>query len=104
MKNVEIRKTKKLKDGTVKIDLAFEVPNLGNIVIKGFRVRESQYKDGPWVQEPSYQVYGQYHGCFFMEDRQKWEELKTLLQKEHSNYVDENETANEDIDPKEIPF
>ena len=106
MKNVEIRKVKKLKSGGIKVDVAFETSDLGTIVIKGFRVSKGKY-DAPWVQEPSYQVFGNYHRCFFWEDKQKWEELKELLGKEYSNYIentDVEETKNEDVDPSKIPF
>jgi len=112
MKNVEIRKTKKLEGGTLKIDIAFKIPDLGTVVIKGFRVTKSQYDDGPWVQEPSYRhSSGQYCRCFFMENPKKWEELKNLLQKKYENHIGgskngnhRNKVDNESVDATEIPF
>lgn len=106
MENVEIRKVKKLKSGGIKVDVAFKTDTLGTIVIKGFRVSKGKY-DAPWVQEPSYQVFGNYYRCFFWEDPQKWERLKGLLREEYSNYIENagaEEMKNENVDPSEIPF
>lgn len=103
MENVKIAKAKKLKGGAVKFDVAFETCNFGSIVIKGFRVSRSRYEK-PWVQEPSYQVFGQYYRCVYFEDRKVWDGINELLTTEYSNYVSEEERMDEDVDPKEVPI
>ena len=103
MENIEITKAKKLKNGTVKFDVSFGTSNFGPIVIKGFRVSRSRY-DKPWVQEPSYQIYGKYYRCVYFEDRKVWDGVNELLVAEYSNYVTGEEEVSEEVDPKEVPL
>ena len=65
-----------------------------DIIVRGFRVMESNYKndygDELWLTPPSYQDSGgKYHPIFFMPDKSKWQELKKLIWEEFYKQRDE---------------
>lgn len=111
MENIEIRKAKKLKDLVWKFDIAFKTTEFGVIVIKGFRVGQTQFKDEmAWVQTPYYQVFGRYFEVLFLENREIWDEIKRLLTDEYLRLVSggdnliERAKGDETINPDDIPI
>lgn len=57
---------------------------LGEIVIKGFRVQDSQYKnkkgDNLWLTPPSYRDnVGRYHPIFFIPNKDLWATLEEYI-------------------------
>lgn len=103
MKNVEIRKIKRIRGGWMCCEVAFNTVEFGTLVIKGFRVSTSIKDGGIWVQEPSFQVNGRYERCFFAEDAAVWNELKALLTETYKNSESSPESADESVSPDEIP-
>lgn len=103
MENIEIRKLKKIKGGFVQCEVAFRTTEFGTLVTKGWRIRESHNEGEIWVQEPSYQVFGKYIRCFFVEDRKVWDELKATLIEAYGNYLSSSKNEEEKIDLNDIP-
>ena len=111
MENIEIRKIKSLEKGPfkAKFDIAFNTSEFDSIVIKGFRIGPSQHGPEPWVEPPSYQVYGVYHHTFFMENKDNWDRLKVAMLKEcKQNGIDlgilGSDIDEDKIDISEIPY
>ena len=98
MENIEIRKAKKLKDLVWKFDVAFNTSEFGVIVIKGFRVGQTQFKDEmAWVQPPSYQVFGKYFEALYLEKREVWNAIERLLTDEYLRLVSGGDNLTEQV-------
>ncbi|PIR43378.1 hypothetical protein COV24_02955 [candidate division WWE3 bacterium CG10_big_fil_rev_8_21_14_0_10_32_10] len=109
IEKIEIRKIKKLdhKQFKAKVDVAFHTDEFGVISIKGFRIGNSKFGGMPWVEPPSYQMFGKYEKCLFLEGEGVWEQLVTfLIDKciEEGIELVVTATDSEVVDPEEIPF
>lgn len=77
---VEVRNIKELKNLTLQVALAFKIPGLGDVVIKGFRISVSPKYSGLWVQPPRIRNnYGKYQDIFFMENMGIWRAIERML-------------------------
>jgi len=107
MENVEIRNIKALesKQFRARFDVAFKTAEFGTICIKGFRLGKSTFGNEPWVQEPTYQLFGKYIPLFFMENKDGWSAIKNIaLEACKNNGVDLTgiNMLTENIDPEEV--
>lgn len=67
----------KLTEGKLKAIVALD---FGDLVIRGYRIQESNYPnskgDKLWITAPSYRGGGGYHPMAFMPDKDLWERVQ----------------------------
>jgi len=70
----------KLTDGKMKAIVALD---FGDVVLRGFRVQDSQYENERgeklWVTPPTYQGGGKYHPIVFFPDKDFWKRLQIRI-------------------------
>ncbi len=78
-----------LEDKKTKAILSLD---FGEMVVKGFRITESQYEnklgEKLWLLPPSYLGGGRYHPIFFMPDKGQWGLLEDKIWKEYKEKKD----------------
>ncbi len=79
--------------------------DFGEVVVKGFRISESQYEndlgDKLWLQPPSYVGGGRYHSIFFMADKEQWKNLEKRIWSEFKMKQDQYHKKKYDIPESE---
>ena len=84
-------KIKILEDKKTKAIIGLD---FGDIVVRGFRIIESQFEnvngEKLWLTPPSYQGGGRYHPIFFMPDKAQWQELEKRIWVEYATKKDEH--------------
>lgn len=71
----------KLTEGKLKAIVGLD---FGDMVLRGFRIQESQYQDDKgqnqlWVTPPAYQGGGRYHPMVFFPDKELWERIQAKI-------------------------
>jgi len=61
--------------------------DFGDFVVRGFRVRISEYEDARgdklWLMPPSYKGGVKWHPIFFMPDKELWAKLEDKIMREY---------------------
>jgi hypothetical protein len=79
------------------------------LVIKGFRVMESEYENVKgeklWLIPPSYQDSGgRWHPIFFIPDKELWKEIELKIWGEYEKQIEEHYKKRFDIGDDDIPI
>lgn len=85
----------------------------GDLLLLGFRVMESNYEDGLFVQPPSvHSSSGRFIWIVKIDNARKWNELKGMIKEAYQkakrkydeNQNEEERFEDEKVDPKDLPF